>query len=493
MKLHIHLKIWASIVCLIFSSCQSPSNINILNNSDEIKPNILLAISDDQSWCHAGAYGDEVIQTPAFDKIANTGVMFTQAYTAAPSCTPSRAGLLTGQDIWRLEEGGQLFGTLPAKFETYPDILEKNGYFVGYMKKGWGPGNFETGGRSHNPAGTKSYDNFEQFIDSVPEGTPWCFWYGSYDPHRPYEKGSGVKANIDISNIKVPEFMPDVPEVRSDIADYYFEIQRFDREFGDMLQIIEENNILENTLIVVTSDNGMPFPRAKATLYDFGVRMPLAISWKNHISGNRIVDDFISLTDLAPTFLEAAGIELPKDITGKSLLPILNSQSSGIIDSSRNFIVTGRERHAWCRKDGLGYGSRMIRTNDYLYIRNYNSQRWPAGEPLIITNEGSYGDIDASPSKSFILEHKNDPEFAHYFTLSFEKRLDEELYDCTVDPYQMNNLADSDNYKKIKNELSKKLTDYLKIKKDPRETSQNVNWDNFPYYGRHDWETNPGR
>lgn len=462
-------------------------------NNAGIKPNILLAISDDQSWSHAGAYGDKVVKTPAFDKIAENGVLFNYAYCAAPSCTPSRAGILTGQEIWRLEEGAQLFGTLPSKFKTYTELLERSGYIVGFMKKGWGPGSVAESYRSHNPAGSKSYKDFDEFINSVTPGIPWCFWYGSYDPHRSYEKGSGESYGINIDNISVPEFLPDVPEVRSDIADYYFEIQRFDREFGEILSTIEEQNETENTLIVVTSDNGMPFPRAKATLYDFGVRMPLAISWKNHIPGNRVVDDFISLTDLAPTFLEAAGIDIPEDMTGKSILSILNSKESGTVDPNRDFIVTGRERHAWCRNSGLGYGSRMIRTHKYLYIRNYNSQRWPAGDPLIITNEGSYGDVDASPSKSFILNHQNDPQFSNYYKLSFEKRPEEELYNCISDPYQTDNIADLAEFKDIKNELSQRLTDYLEKTKDPRETSQNVNWDSFPYYGRHDWESNPGR
>lgn len=477
----------------LFVMCRRSSRSGSDDVKEDNRPNILLAISDDQSWCHAGAYGDKVVKTPNFDKIAENGVLFNYAYCAAPSCTPSRAGILTGQDIWRLEEGAQLFGTLPSKFKTYTEILERSGYIVGFMKKGWAPGSVEQSGRSHNPAGSKSYKSFDEFISSVPSGVPWCFWYGSYDPHRSYEKDSGESSGINADNIEVPEFMPNVQEIRSDIADYYFEIQRFDKEVGEILSTIEEENETENTLIVVTSDNGMPFPRAKATLYDYGVRMPLAISWEDHIPGNRVVDDFVSLTDLAPTFLDAAGVEIPEEMTGKSLLPILNSKKSGIIDPKRDFIVTGRERHAWCRKDGLGYGSRMIRTKNYLYIRNYNPDRWPAGDSSIVTNEGPYGDIDASPSKSFIISHKNDPKFSNYFELSIGKRPKEELYDCIADPFQMNNIAEMPEYQEVKNELSQKLTDYLQDTNDPRETNQNVKWDEFPYFGRNDWETNPGR
>ncbi|MGQ8335143.1 sulfatase family protein [Sunxiuqinia sp. A32] len=478
---------------MLLAMCESSSHSSSNDANKGTRPNILLAISDDQSWCHAGAYGDKIIKTPAFDKIAKNGVLFNHAYCASPSCTPSRAGILTGQDIWRLEEGAQLFGTLPSKFKTYTEILERSGYNVGFMKKGWGPGSVEQSGRSHNPAGPKSYENFDEFISSVPPGTPWCFWYGSYDPHRTYEKGFGERSGINADIINVPEFMPNVPEVRSDIADYYYEIQRFDNEFGEILFTIEKQNETENTLIVVTSDNGMPFPRAKATLYDYGVRMPLAISWKNHFPSNRVVDDFVSLTDLAPTFLKVAKVSIPAEMTGKSLLPLLESNNSGLIDPNRDFILTGKERHAWCRQEGVGYGSRMLRTKNYLYVRNYYADRWPAGDSSIVTNEGSYGDIDASPSKSFIINHKDDPEYSKYFDLSIGKRSKEELYNCLADPFQMNNIAELTEFQEIKNELSQKLTSYLQYTNDPRETNQDVKWDELPYYGRHDWETNPGR
>ncbi len=456
------------------------------------KPNILLAISDDQSWCDAGAYENRVIKTPGFDKIAQEGILFSHAYCAVPSCTPSRAAILTGQEIWRLEEGGQLFGTLPSKYSTYTRLLEENGYKVGFTRKGWGPGNFKAGGHEHNPAGFR-YESFQSFIDSVPEGTPWCFWFGTYDAHRPYEKGSGSAAGIPADSISVPKFLPDISEVRSDLADYYFEIQRFDSELNEMLEILENRNHYENTLIIVTSDNGMPFPRCKATLYDHGVRVPLAICWDNKIKGGRTTDDFVSLTDIAPTILEAAGIQVPDEMTGKSLIKILRSERSGPVSTERDFICAGRERHAWCRKNGAGYGSRMIRTKEFLYIRNYNPARWPAGIPTIITNEGSFGDIDYSPTKEYLVNNLSNPQMLIYFQLSFAKRPPEELYDCQSDPDQIYNIAYKEEYGEIKEVLSKKLTGYLVQTKDPRETSGPVKWDDYLYYGRHDWKTNPGR
>ncbi|MHC4389361.1 MAG: sulfatase/phosphatase domain-containing protein, partial [Planctomycetota bacterium] len=165
-----------------------------------------------------------------------------------------------------------------------------------------------------------------------------------------------------VPDVVVPEFLPDSTEVRTDICDYYWEIQRFDREVGQLLQTLEDMGEIDNTLIVITSDNGMPFPHAKANLYDYSTRMPLAVRWAAKVKGNRVVDDFVSHTDFAPTFLEAAGVEVPKEMTGRSLLDILLSGKSGRVDPERTRVFTALERHAWCRPNGLGYPSRAIRT-----------------------------------------------------------------------------------------------------------------------------------
>ena len=454
------------------------------------KPNILFCLSDDQSWPHASAYGTKVIKTPNFDRIAADGVLFNHAYCAAPSCTPSRSAILTGQHIWRLGQGAQLFGTLPKEHPVYTDILAREGYHVGYMAKGWAPGNINSGGRSGNPAG-KSYKTFKQFFDACEKGKPWCFWFGSRDPHRAYKSGSGVASGMDPSQVETPPVFPDSPVVRKDICDYYYEIQRFDRAIGEMLKIIQDAGQLDNTIVVITSDNGMPFPRAKATLYDLGVRMPLAISWGKRIAGGRKVDDFVSLTDLAPTFLQAAGITPPKCMTGKSLLGILKSRSSGRIEPDRDCVFTARERHAWCRIDGKGYPSRMIRTRDFLYIRNYNPDRWPAGIARIKTNEGQYGDVDASPTKNYMLKNRTSPKGKKLFELSFGKRPAEEFYDCRKDPFQMNNLANDPAHTANMKKLSDRLTAHLKETGDPRETGEKIMWDQWPYYGYNKWKILP--
>ena len=453
------------------------------------RPNILFCISDDQSYPHASAYGEPVLKTPVFDRVAREGVLFTQAYCAAPSCTPSRSAIVTGQDIWRLGQGGQLFGTLSAKHPTYGDLLSKAGYQVGYTRKGWGPGRVNEGGRKTNPAGPNRYKRFEDFMQEVPEGRPWCFWFGSQDPHRGYKKGSGIKSGMDPSKVRVPGIFPDTAEVRSDICDYFFEIQRFDHEVGEMLKLLEAKGQLDNTLIVVTSDNGMPFPRAKANLYDLGARMPLAIRWPGVVPGGRRIDDFVSLIDLAPTFLEAAGLKPPGQMNGRSLIPILRSKKSGSVIAGRDFIVTGRERHAWCRIDGKGYPVRMIRTKEFLYIRNYEPDRWPAGTFRIKTNEGHYGDIDASPTKNVLINGK--AKWPRLFELSFGKRPAEELYDCRNDPDQVNNLASNPSHRTTRKQMSDRLNQHLRATGDLRAQAGETLWDGYPYYGYNRWPVLP--
>ena len=165
----------------------------------ETRPNILLAIADDWGWPHAGAYGDPVVRTPTFDRLAREGVLFDHAYVASPSCTPSRAALLTGQWHWRLEESASLWSTLRWDYRVYPELLARAGYHVGLQGKGWGPGRLEPGGRTENPAG-REYESLEAFLDARPQGRPFCYWFGSLDPHRDYEEGTGAASGTEPSS-----------------------------------------------------------------------------------------------------------------------------------------------------------------------------------------------------------------------------------------------------------------------------------------------------
>lgn len=440
-------------------------------------PNIVVLIADDWGYPHAGVYGDKVVRTPTFDRIAREGVLFRRAYAAAPSCTPSRASLLTGRAPHELEEGGNLWGTLPARFAVYPDLLERAGYTVGHARKGWGPGNFETGGRTRNPAGSQ-FASFDAFYAQAPKEKPFCFWFGSTDPHRPYDRDSGAAAGLKAGQVVVPSFLPDTPEVRNDILDYYLEVERLDREAGAILRTLEQAGQLDNTLVVFTSDNGMPFPRAKANLYDAGTHVPLALRLPGRVKAGQQRDDFVVLTDLAPTILEAAGLT-PPAMTGRSLMPLL----AGSRQPNRDHVFVERERHAQVRRGDLSYPARALRTDRFLYIRNFRPDRWPAGDPEKYFAVGPFGDIDGGPSKDLLLERRDDPAIARFFTLATAKRPAEELYDLRADPGQLENVAGKSEYARDKAALTTTLERWMRDTNDPRILQDDDRWDKYPYYG----------
>jgi len=445
------------------------------------RPNILFIIADDWSYPHAGVYGDKVVKVPNFEKVASEGILFTGSYCAAPTCTASRAGVLTGQVVHRLDQGANLYGTLLSRFQVYPDILEAAGYFVGQTGKAWAPGYIEGSGRTRNPAGP-AFKDFKTFLDQAPKGKPFCFWFGSSNPHRPYELGAGTESGMKIEDVQVPPFLPDTPEVRSDILDYYYEVQLFDQQVGELLAALDETGQAENTIVVVTSDNGMPFPRSKANIYDIGVHMPLAIRWPARVKGGRKVDGFVSHTDFAPTFLDAAGLKPPSDMTGKSLMGVLTKGKS----LGRDCMFMERERHANARArnlSNLSYPMRGVRTKDFHYIWNPMPDRWPAGDPTTDTIWGrGFGDIDGGPSKEVVVLRRDRPRIAKYFHLACDKRPEEELYDLKKDPWQLENVADKPEYAKAKKDMRARLDKWMNETGDPRAVNpKDDRWDKYEY------------
>lgn len=455
-------------------------------NAADPQPNILLAIADDWGWPHAGVYGDQVVRTTTFDRVAHDGVLFTQAFISSPSCTPSRGALLTGQYHWRLEEGANLHSTLQPKFVTYPDLLAKAGYATGHSRKAWGPGKFQAGGRTTDPAGP-AFKDFPTFLAQRPKDKPFCYWWGSSDPHRPYEWQSGVNSGMDLSKIKLSAAFPDHETVRTDVADYYWKVQRFNREFGEALEALQKTGELENTIIVMTGDHGMPFPRSKSNLYDLGTHVPLAIRWDAKVKGGSVFDGLVSLTDLAPTFLEAAGVKVPSDMTGRSLMSALTSGGDPALVAKWDHVIFGKERHVPSQEKGnmSGYPSRALRTKDFLYIRNFRPELGPVGiadaENAYIGN--SFADTDNGPTKTYMIQHRNDPAVKKLFDLSFGKRPAEELYDLRKDPEQLENVAEKSEYAKMKKALADQLTAELKATADPRVIGGGEKFDAYPYYG----------
>lgn len=450
------------------------------------RPNILFVIADDAST-HFGAYGTSWVRTPAFDRVAREGVLFLNAYTPNAKCAPSRAVILTGRNSWQLEEAGNHLAFFPAKFKTYVEALGDHGYFVGHTGKGWGPGVAEIDGKPRLLTGPsfegarltppaqaispKDYAaNFRGFLDAVPGGQPFAFWFGAHEPHRAYQFGAGItvggKRLSDIPGVY--PFWPDNDAVRTDMLDYAFEIEHFDRQLGQMLAELESRGLLQNTLVVVTSDNGMPFPRAKGFEYELSNHMPLAAMWPRGIRApGRRVTDYVSFVDLAPTFLDVAGVRTAasgmQPITGRSLTDIFQSDRDGQAVDSRDHVLLGQERHDVGRPGDVGYPIRGIIRDGFLYLRNYEPSRWPAGNP-----EAGYLNTDGGPTKTAILNLRRSGTDRHYWNRAFGKKPSEQLYDLRVDPANMLNLADEPELAARKQALREQMETALRAQGDPR-------------------------
>ena len=490
------------------------------------KPNILFAFADDWGQ-QAGIYADvlgkgginDLAKTPNFDKLAKRGVLFKNAFVNAPSCTPCRSAILSGRNFWETGRGAILQGAVwDENIPTWPLLLKDSGYHIGYTYKVWSPGTPRDAGiggqaNAFAKAGGKfngfsqyvtgraskgvavkdakgelyreARGNFKSFLEGRKKDQPFAYWFGPTNVHRKWTKGSGKKLwDIDPDKLKgkMPAFLPDVHAVREDLADYLGEIAAFDAGLGIMIEELKKAGEYENTIIVVSGDHGPPgFPHGKCNLYDFGTRVCLTIAGPG-VRGGRVVDDFVCLPDLAPTFLEAGKVQVPEVMSAKSLWKVLKSKKGGQVDPSRDAVITGRERHVYSSRPGyLPYPQRAIRTKDFQFVINFKPDRWPLGDPYLLDSpkEPDYAllenqtfvtlaDEDAGPTKAWIVTSRKDPKVKPIFDHAYGKRPREELYDMNKDPDQMKNLALEPDYSGTVKKLRARLMKYLRDHNDPR-------------------------
>jgi arylsulfatase A-like enzyme len=519
----------AALVCLSCAVCPADQ-----------RPNIVMVFADDWGR-YASAYGklepggiNDHISTPNFDAVAQEGVLFTHAFVSAPSCTPCRSALLSGQHFWRCDRGAILQGaSWDDSIPSYPLLLESSGYRIGHTFKVWSPGEpvdaphggvaraFNRHGRGFNQFSQNAMmnpdheaakaalldevrQNARSFLDANADGVldgkqPFCYWFGPTNCHRKWAAGSGKALwgiDPDVLQGKLPPYLPDVPVVREDFVDYLGEAQAFDASLGVIIEELKRISVYDHTILVVSGDHGIPgVTRGKCNLYDLGTRVPLAIRWPGGIpSPGRVVDDFVSLPDLAPTFLQAAGVDPPETMIARSLLNVLGSDRSGRVDPKRDAVFTGRERHvAAARTDHKPYPQRAIRTAEYLYILNFEPDRWPMGtgpgcgddaselpayELLRENTFAAFADMDASPTKAWVVTHRDEaPEF---FDHAMGRRPPRELYDLRDDPHCMRNLAEQAEMAEVREQLHQRLLDELQRTGDPR-VAEEVVFERSPY------------
>ncbi len=512
-------------------------NISNLSAAEIKRPNILFFFADDMGrygslYQHLDGKGtvNDLIKTPNIDRIAKEGVLFKNAHVCAPSCTPCRSSLLSGQYFWRTGRAAILQGAVwDPKIPAFPLLLKDAGYHIGKSYKVWSPGSpadapygeqahaFQQSGSRVNQfsetvtqlvAGGKEIEaakaeiyaevagNFDSFINARPEGQPFCYWYGPTNVHRKWTKGSAKALwGMDPEKLKgkMPSFLPDMPEVREDLADYFGEIMAFDACIGVHLKKLEAMGELDNTLVVVSGDHGAPgFPHGKCNLYDFGTHVTLAVRGAGTVPG-RVVDDFVNLMDLAPTFLETAHLTPPAVMTGRSLVPLLKSNQGGQIDPERNYVITGRERHVESAREGyLPYPQRALRTADYLYILNFKPDRMPMGDAgnldagvtaLTENTHVSFADMDSSPTKAWLIGERNNPQWKQHFDWAFALRPEEELYAINKDPFEVHNVAQDPDYATIRDQMRERLMTELTKTKDPRVENGGAFFETAPMAG----------
>jgi arylsulfatase A-like enzyme len=503
------------------------------------RPNIVFCFADDwgrYARCYAPLDAKPTIngllETPNIDSVAREGVLFRNAFVPSPSCTPCRSSVLSGRYFFRTGRGAILLGAEwdPA-IPSFPLLLREAGYQIGKSYKVWSPGTpadapyggqrfaYQSQGGAFNRFSVNASrmvregmavdaakakllgevrGNFRAFLSAREPGRPFCYWFGPTVTHRSWEKGSGKALwGIDADSLegRLPGFMPDVPEVRGDFADYMGEIQAWDAGVGVILDELRAAGELDDTLVVLSGDHGMPgVPGGKCNLYDHGTAVALLTRGPG-IAGGRVVDDFVNLMDVAPTFLEAGGVAPPTDMAGRSFLGVLRSGTAGLVDPARTWVVTGRERHVDTAREGnLPYPHRALRTADHLYIRNFAPDRWPMGSPRFSgpadrpTTEtlesdtfAAFADMDNSPTKAWLVGQHGREEWAWHYDYAFGKRPAEELYDLRTDPDQMRNVADDPAYAAVRKEMAERLMGVLTDAGDPRVTGDGKTFERPPF------------
>ncbi|MEX0883465.1 MAG: sulfatase [Cyclobacteriaceae bacterium] len=426
--------------------------------SQDNRPNIVMIIADDVGWNDIGCYGNEVVHTPNIDRMAGEGIRFDHFYLTTSSCSPSRTSIISGRYPHNTGSS-ELHTPLPEEVLTFPELLKKAGYYTAQSGK-WHMGPSARRGFDliqDQDIGDGGEDLWVSTLQERPKDQPFFLWLASLDAHRPW----GTNAFQDThqpKDVEVPVFLANAPATKKDLAQYYDEITRFDDYIGRVEEELKRQGVLENTIIVILSDNGRPFPRSKTRLYDSGIKSPLVIKWPKGIpTSGKISSSLVSSVDLAPTFLDLVGLTPPSDFQGKSFLSVVNNPSQPF----RNYVFA---EHNW--HDHEAY-ERMVRTKDYLYILNLRPQ---------FANEGP-ADSNSSPSYSD-LKHLRDngklsPAQADVF---IRPRPFEEFYTCNQDEFQLLNKASMEEVKEELDYLRKIMNEWRKVTKDSAPNQLTYDW-----------------
>jgi arylsulfatase A-like enzyme len=404
--------------------------------SSTTAPNVLFLISDDHSQPDLGCYGNRTVATPHLDRLAASGARFTNCFVASPQCSPNRSAIFTGCSP-HTTSTSRLHTPMPAWEPTFLEPLRERGYFTGAVRK-----------LHQGPAFEKRFEYYESkparitdFFDRLPKNRPFWFQVGFTDPHRPYKPGA-FQPPHDPARVQIPPFLPDTPEVRTDLAHYYDFIARMDSECGQILSALEERGLAQNTMVVFTGDNGMPFPRAKGTCYDSGIRVPLLVRWPGRVQPGRVVDDLVSHVDLAPTWLGAAGLAAPAKMQGRNILDLLLGRGPG----PRQAVFSERNWHD--NFDPI----RCVRTARHKLIFNA-APHFPYRPAWDLTDSPTW--------QAMLRESRRGTLPLPLRELFAPARPLVEVYDLERDPNEFHNLALSPDYQDVTRDLLDRLSQWM--------------------------------
>lgn len=408
----------------MFISIVALSTVPLNAQDKHQKPHIILFVSDDHGWADSGAYGDRHVRTPNIDRLAQEGIRFTHAFAASPLCSPSRSVIETG--LMPHRNGGHKFGTpIRTDIKTMPEYMQALGYYTAHI------GKFH-----HTPRQRFPYDHIHGqetqaagFIDAYEGNKPLFLVVCTHPPHTPWIKNTAY----DPARISLPPNFIDTPATRQDRVNYYSDVTLMDRTLGDVLAALDRQGMRDNTLFVYTSDQGANWPFAKWCVYDGGLRVPFIVRWPGRIVPGSVTQAMISLVDLLPSFIQAAGHTPPGDIDGRSFIPVLTGKRK-----AHRQVVFGS--HTGNDNGGPGIANhcpaRTIRTPTHRYVFNLSP------DTLFTTHiTGCKSGPHYLPHWDSWVEKARTNAQAQRLVHSYQHRPQEELYDLVHDPYEMNNLA----------------------------------------------------
>lgn len=417
------------------------------------KPNLVFIIADDCTYLDMEVYGGQA-KTPNLSRLAQEGMQFSRCFQAAPMCSPTRHNIYTG--IYPVKSGAW-----PNHTCVYPGTksiahyLKQADYRVALSGKthiaprASFPFEYSNEFKTADPAQPNPYPTIEKMIlESKGAGTPFCVFACSNEPHTPYNRGDpSVYAPASLS---LPPSFVDTKETRELFAKYLAEITYFDAQCGALLKLLENHDLVDNTLVMAVSEQGSAFPFAKWTCYELGLASGMIVRWPGRVTAGSKSDALVEYCDVTPTFLEAAGLSTPATMDGRSFLPVLLGQRTEHktytygIHTTRG-IINGTE----------AFGIRSCGTKTHRYILNLHAQE-------IFTNAVTRtGGDKADFWTSWLAKAEAGDLHAQRMTYKYQHRPAEELYDVRNDPHCLNNLVGDTRFAQLKAHLSQKLDQWM--------------------------------